>query len=76
MVFLIQYLLIDKGFTTSRSDSSLFLCNHNGIRTFILIYMDDIVITGSNTNFIHKLIANLGLEFALKDLGHCLSSLA
>lgn len=34
----------------------------------MLIYVDDIILTTTNTNFIQELIMKLGIEFALKDL--------
>ena len=33
-----------------------------------LIYVDDILITGSNPKFVEKVIHQLGADFALKDL--------
>ncbi|XP_024046566.1 uncharacterized mitochondrial protein AtMg00810-like [Citrus sinensis] len=35
----------------------------------VLIYVDDILITGSNSHLVEKVIHQLGAEFALKDLG-------
>lgn len=36
---------------------------------YFLVYVDDIVLTSSSNDFITTLIAKLGAEFALKDLG-------
>ena len=35
----------------------------------MLLYMDDIIITGNNSTFVSSLIKILGEDFDLKDLG-------
>lgn len=35
----------------------------------MLVYLDDVVVTGNNRVFIEDLINKLNKEFALKDLG-------
>ncbi|KAL3630958.1 hypothetical protein CASFOL_023942 [Castilleja foliolosa] len=57
------------GFESSRADNSLFLLNRNGIKIFILIYVDDILVTGNNDAVVQKLIEKLKGHFSLKDLG-------
>jgi len=54
----------------SCSDTSLFICRHGSASLFLLVYVDDILITGSNPLAISQLITNLNHEFAVKDLGH------
>jgi len=61
--------LIDLKFTSSKSDSSLFIYKAKGITIFVLIYVDDIIITGSHPETISQLIKDLHDSFALKDLG-------
>ena len=56
-------------FRSSVSDSSLFYSSTNGSPLFILIYVDDILITGENKNSIHTLIDDLNKVFAPKNLG-------
>jgi hypothetical protein len=54
----------------SRSDSSLFI-QTNSLRTTILaVYVDDIIITGSDTSYISTLITELSAQFAIKNLGN------
>ncbi|KAH9698429.1 hypothetical protein KPL71_024008 [Citrus sinensis] len=61
--------LIQWGFVTSKSDTSLFIHHVAGEIIVALIYVDDILITGSNSLLVEKVIHQLGTEFALKDLG-------
>jgi len=54
----------------SRSDSSL-LIQTNSLRTTILaVYVDDIIITGSETSYISTLITELSAQFAIKNFGN------
>jgi histone deacetylase 1/2 len=57
------------GFIPSKADTSLFLFNHSGVQIFLLIYVDDIIVTSSSDSAIASLLKNLNHEFALKDLG-------
>ncbi|KAD6794805.1 hypothetical protein E3N88_05701 [Mikania micrantha] len=57
------------GFTGSKTDPSLFILNNSGTLVYVLIYVDDIIVTGNNTNAINDVIANLGTSFVVKDLG-------
>lgn len=56
-------------FKSSRADSSLMIYHLNGCCCYILIYVDDIIITGNSTTMIQDLIRGLDSEFSLKDLG-------
>lgn len=61
--------LIQQGFSNSKVDSSLFsLKTDNGL-ILVLVYVDDILITGSDTEYIAQLITNLNIRFVMKDLG-------
>lgn len=61
--------LLSLGFQQSLSDSSLFVLHKDKDLVYILVYVDDILITGSNSDLITTLIAQLRTAFALKDLG-------
>jgi histone deacetylase 1/2 len=65
----LQEHLLSLGFVNSCSDTSLFICRHGPASLFLLVYVDDILITGSNPLAISQLITNLSQEFAVKDLG-------
>ena len=62
--------LISIGFTNSKADSSLFLFKSNIVTIFILIYVDDIIITTSQPLAISELLHLLCMDFAVKDFGN------
>jgi hypothetical protein len=47
----------------------LFTYKDGPVITFILLYVDDIVLTSNNSSFITQLILNLNKVFELKDMG-------
>lgn len=63
-----QYL-VHLGFTNIVSDSSLFILRKQQYTLYLLVYVDDIIVTGSNSHFIDTFIKNISNHFSLKDLG-------
>ena len=61
--------LLRMGFQCSRADSMLFILHSPRGIVIILLYVDDIVITASETSLLQAIIAHLSMEFAIKDLG-------
>ena len=61
--------LLSWGFFSSRSDSSMFLYFGRTTTLIVLVYVDDILITGSSKTQIADLVAKLHSSFALHDLG-------
>ena len=61
--------LFDLGFKTSKSDALLLIYSMSNTIIFMLIYVDDIIVTGSSMEVIVALLRELRAEFALKDLG-------
>uniref|UniRef100_A0A2N9IBW9 Reverse transcriptase Ty1/copia-type domain-containing protein n=1 Tax=Fagus sylvatica TaxID=28930 RepID=A0A2N9IBW9_FAGSY len=61
--------LLQLGFHGSLSDTSLFIYKSKSFTMFILIYVDDIIITCSNLTEIDELLNLLQSDFAVKDLG-------
>ncbi|GJT39854.1 ribonuclease H-like domain-containing protein [Tanacetum coccineum] len=57
------------GFTSSRCDSSLFIYQHGTEVAYLLIYVDDIVLTASSTDLLQRIISSLHKEFDMTDLG-------
>jgi hypothetical protein len=60
--------LIELGFRSSKSDTSLFIYSKNGVTIFMLIYVDDIIVTSSSPDAVTALLKDLRTDFALKDL--------
>jgi hypothetical protein len=65
--------LITLGFKASKSDMSLFIYSKGGVMIYMLIYVDDIIVTGNSMEAITVLLRDLKEEFALKDLVALLS---
>ncbi|KAL0754264.1 hypothetical protein Bca101_091932 [Brassica carinata] len=64
----LRTFLLQSGFTNSLADASLFIYNNNGILLYMLVYVDDIIITGNSSPHITRFIASLCHRFSLKDL--------
>ncbi|RVW68219.1 Retrovirus-related Pol polyprotein from transposon RE2 [Vitis vinifera] len=58
------------GFKNSKADSSLFIYTHGPIICYFLVYVDDLVITGNDIQFVDHIIQKLGENFSLKDMGN------
>lgn len=58
------------GFVPFRVDTSLFIYNHHGVVTYILIYVDDLIIASSSKTSTNLLLHQLQLEFSIKDVGN------
>jgi hypothetical protein len=56
------------GFQATRSDTSLFVYKHGDDMAYLLVYVDDIVLTASSTTLLHHVIGKLKSTFAMKDL--------
>ena len=61
--------LLHIGFCASPADGNLFILRHGSSIAFLLLYVDDIIITGNTSSFVSSLIKLLGVDFDLKDLG-------
>lgn len=61
--------LIQQGFTCSQASTSLFIFHRGACLLYLLVYVDDIIITRNHDPSIHRLIERLKTEFAIKDLG-------
>ena len=57
------------GFNQSAHDYSLFTLKKGEDLVIVLVYVDDLLITGSNTQLITEVKACLHRQFKLKDLG-------
>ena len=61
--------LLTLGFHSYKVDTSLFLKFESEHSLYILIYVDDVLITGNSATQVQDFITQLQTSFALKDLG-------
>ena len=61
--------LLQWGFRNSKTDTSMFIYSRSSVFMVVLVYVDDILVTGSSPTMIATLIRHLNSHFALKDLG-------
>lgn len=61
--------LLTLGFIASSADSSLFILKVGSSITYLLLYVDDIVLTGNDSSYINDLIVLLKFKFDMTDLG-------
>lgn len=61
--------LVTLGFYCSRADTSLFVLKRGSTLLYLLVYVDDIILTGNDPAIIRTFISRLNNEFATKDLG-------
>jgi len=68
--------LLSLGFVNCTVDASLFIQHKLGVKLYLLVYLllyvDDIIVTGSSPVEVSTLITTLATRFSLKDLG-CLN---
>ncbi|KAJ0612890.1 putative RNA-directed DNA polymerase [Helianthus annuus] len=57
------------GFQGSKTDPSLFIYASGGTLLYMLVYVDDIILTGNNPQAIDNIIHSLSKTFALQDMG-------
>ncbi|KAJ0583006.1 putative RNA-directed DNA polymerase [Helianthus annuus] len=62
--------ITSKGFRSSTCDQSLFVYQQGSSNiAYLLLYVDDIVLTASNDRLLNNIISTLSREFAMTDLG-------
>nr|GFB12385.1 ribonuclease H-like domain-containing protein [Tanacetum cinerariifolium] len=57
------------GFQHSKTDASLFVYHRGSDIAYLLLYVDDVVLTASSTALLQRIITLLHSEFAMTDLG-------
>lgn len=58
-----------QGFIQSKCDASLFVYQKNNELTYLLLYVDDIIITASSSTLLQSVITSLKSEFEITDMG-------
>lgn len=61
--------LVLTGFRACQSDTSLFVKISPKSKLYVLVYVDDLIITGTNDQELQMFVSNLNQAFSLKDLG-------
>jgi hypothetical protein len=61
--------LLSLDFVEAKSDTSLFVFQRGSDTTYLLLYVDDIVLTASSPALLRWIISALQQEFSMKDLG-------
>ena len=61
--------LLEFGFVCSIKDPSLFIYAKGKNIILLLLYVDDMLLTGNCTDLLQKLLADLNNQFRMKDLG-------
>jgi hypothetical protein len=56
-------------FLEAKSDTSLFIFHRDSDTVYLLLYVDDIILTASSTELLRHTISALQREFTMKDLG-------
>lgn len=57
------------GFVASKCDTSLFIYHTPQATAYLLLYVDNIVLTASSASFVDQIISSLRSEFSMTDLG-------
>lgn len=65
----LRQFLLDSHFTNSVADTYLFIYIENGVTILVLVYVDDIIVTGNQTPAVNDFISVLARRFSVKDLG-------
>ena len=61
--------MLSLGFVTSRDDSFLFVYSRGNALLYFLVYVDDLIITGSDPSLVDNNIRQLDSKFSTKNLG-------
>ena len=65
----LRNFLLQSGFKNSVADTSLFIYHQGKTLLYMLVYVDDIIITGNDPPAISRFITSLSTRFSLNDLG-------
>ena len=65
----LKTFLLQQGYTQSQNDPSLFLKTFASHLTIVVVYVDDILVTGSHHDDLVTLKHHLHSSFGIKDLG-------
>ena len=66
---MLSNFLLQQGFVNSKADPSLLILHSKSAITLVLVYVDDLIITGSDSKLVSDFIDVLSTRFSMKDLG-------
>lgn len=52
----LQAYLLSIGFINSQSDHSLYTLSHHNVKMYLLVYIDDLIVTGNNSSIVNRFI--------------------
>jgi hypothetical protein len=61
--------LLSLGFVEAKADTSLFIFHRGANTAYLLLCVDDVILTASSTTLLRRTISALQREFTMKDLG-------
>lgn len=59
--------LLQTGFTNSLADASLFIRSNGSLLTYVLVYVDDIIVTGNDAGIFKQVLDSFAARFSIKD---------
>jgi Reverse transcriptase (RNA-dependent DNA polymerase)/gag-polypeptide of LTR copia-type/GAG-pre-integrase domain len=65
----LKHFLLSHQFKGSQADNSLFIYSSGNIVIYLLVYVDDILLTGNNSQAIQAILDKLHSTFSIKNLG-------
>lgn len=65
----LKTFLLQLGFKNSVADTALFVLQQGNTLIYLLVYVDDIVVTGNDKTMVEKVLTSLANRFSLKDMG-------
>ena len=65
----LKNFLLTSDFLNSTANTSLFILCRTTVTIYLLVYVDDIIITGNNPSIVQHFITLLSAQFSLKGLG-------
>ncbi|KAJ4769263.1 hypothetical protein LUZ62_053520 [Rhynchospora pubera] len=66
----LKNFLLSHQFNCSQANNSLFILHKGNTLIYLLVYVDDILITGNDPSAVHALMQSLDHKFSLKNLGN------
>ena len=66
----LRQFLLSIRFVNSQANTLLFIFNKYGFIAYLLVYVDDIILTGNKVEFLVDIVTKLVVTFSIKDLGN------